>query len=362
MREVIQLIEDLIRFQTVHSDLAQIHACADFIEGYLQQAKIAVTREQHGDYPYLLVLPDGDYAPVLLMSHLDVVDGDAELFEPRIEGNRLYGRGSIDDKYAVALSLVLLRQFVERNRRLGQEASRVPFGILITSDEEIGGKQGALEALKTLQTDFCIALDGGNLHKIVVKEKGILHLRLIATGTSAHAARPWRGENAIENLIQDYLKLKPYFELTAPDHWHRTMNFSRFQAGRSTNQVPDRAEAFFDIRYTENDDIDTLVAQMQASVDGKLIVEKKEPLFIGGQSPYLDLLLQTCPETRTGSEHGASDARHLSKFGIPGIVWGAEGEMSQHTAGEYILIDSVEALYHKLSAFMTRVQDTLSAD
>jgi succinyl-diaminopimelate desuccinylase len=238
----------------------------------------------------------------------------------------------------------------------------VPFGILITSDEEIGGKQGALEALKTLRTDFCIALDGGNLQKIVVKEKGILHLRLNATGTSAHAARPWLGENAIENLIQDYLKLRPYFEITAPGHWHRTMNFSRFQAGRSTNQVPDRAEAFFDIRYTENDDIETLVEQMQASIAGQLIVEKKEPLFIGGQSPYLDLLLQICPETHTGSEHGASDARHLSGFGIPGIVWGAEGEMSQHTADEHLLIDSVETLYHKLSAFVSRVQDTQSAD
>jgi succinyl-diaminopimelate desuccinylase len=269
----------------------------------------------------------------------------------------LYGRGSIDDKYAVALSLVLLNAFVEKQRQRGGGQADVPFGILITADEEIGGRHGARAALKRLRTDFCVALDGGNLKKIVVKEKGIMHLRLIARGTAAHAARPWLGENAIEKLIDDYRRIKPFFEETAPDHWHRTCNFSRFQAGNSTNQVPDRAEAFFDIRYTENDDMDGLVEQMQLAVEGELIVEKKEPLFSGGRSAYLDLLLQVCPETAVGSEHGASDARHLSEHGIPGIVWGAEGEMSQHTADEHILIDSIEALYDRLCKFMQRIQD-----
>ena len=51
------------------------------------------------------------------MSHIDVVDGADELFEPKVQDGKLYGRGSLDDKYAVALSLLLFRnhlQFLEK--------------------------------------------------------------------------------------------------------------------------------------------------------------------------------------------------------------------------------------------------------
>lgn len=357
MQDIVELTKDLIRFQTVHTNPEQIQLCMGFIENYLKKNHLKYRRIQHSDYPSIWVMPADNYAPVLLMSHIDVVAGDPALFDPRVENGRLYGRGSIDDKYAVALSLVLLKEFVDALRRQGQGQADLPFGVLITADEEIGGRLGAREALKQLQTDFCIALDGGNLQKIVIKEKGILHLQLFARGRTAHGARPWLGENAIENLIRDYSKIKPFFETTTPDHWHRTINFSRISAGQSTNQVPERAEAIFDIRYTENDDVDALVEQLQQVISGELVVLKKDPLFIGGQSPFLDLLLQISPEIKLGSEHGASDARYLSDHGISGIVWGAEGEMSQHTANEYIVIDSLTELHRRLTRFLWRVMD-----
>ena len=357
MQSIIELTEELIRFQSVHAKPDQIRQCADFVESYLKNTNLKYRRKQHGGYPYIVVTPADGYAPVLLMSHLDVVAGDEALFTPRVENGRLYGRGSIDDKYAVALSLVLLKEFIEALRQQGRGQSELPFGVLITSDEEIGGRMGAREALKKLRADFCIALDGGNLQKIVVKEKGILHLKLIAGGKTAHGARPWLGDNAIEHLIQDYMKIKPLFNQTAPDHWHRTLNFSRIRAGESTNQVPDRAEAFFDIRYTENDDADALIEQMRAVIRGDLVVLKKDPLFDGMPSPYLDLLLEISPDTKTGCEHGASDARYLAEHGIAGIVWGAEGQMSQHTANEYLVIESLTELHRRLTRFLWRVME-----
>ena len=79
----------------------------------------------------------------------------------------------------------------------------MPFGIIITADEEIGGANGARQALKEIKAAFCVALDGGSLKKIVIKEKGIVRLKLVARGKTAHGARPWLGENAIEKLIED---------------------------------------------------------------------------------------------------------------------------------------------------------------
>ena len=255
VQPIVELTSELIRFKSMHSRPDEIQNCTAFIESYLVRHGIGFRRLDQNGVPTLLVLrPDGT-APVLLMSHIDVVDAPDALFEPRVENGRLFGRGSIDDKYAAALSLVLLAEWIERLRAAGKTQADLPFGILISGDEEIGGKNGARAALAQLRSDFAIALDGGNRKKIVVKEKGILRLKLIARGKTAHAARPWLGENAIEALIADYFALKAHFAAAAPDHWHRTLNFSRIQAGKAVNQVPDYAEALFDIRYTENDDM-----------------------------------------------------------------------------------------------------------
>jgi succinyl-diaminopimelate desuccinylase len=356
MEEIIKLTEDLIRFKTMHSQPDEIQRCMTFIEDYLKRGNAQYRRLDHNNSPSVIVMPQQNFAPVILMSHIDVVDAPDALFEPRIKDNALYGRGSIDDKYAAALSLVLVKNYLQRLRKEGHDQGHLPFGVVITADEEIGGANGAQQVLKDVKAEFCIALDGGSLKKIVVKEKGIVKLKLTASGKTAHGARPWLGENAIENLINDYQVLKTHFDLSAPDHWHRTLNFSRIEAGKASNQVPDHAEALFDIRYTENDDMEKIFQTIQAEIKGELVVEKKEPLFEGGDSPYLDLLLEITTDTEVGFEHGASDARFLCAHGINGIVWGADGDMSQHSADEHVNIDSLFKLYNLLDKFITKSQ------
>jgi succinyl-diaminopimelate desuccinylase len=353
MHSVVDLTKDLIRFRSMHSRPDEIQKCMVFVENYLTRHGVGYRRIEENGVPTLLVLrPDGS-APVLLMSHIDVVDAPDELFEPRVENGQLFGRGSIDDKYAAALSLVLAVEQLQKLKACGKSQADLPCGLLISGDEEIGGHDGARAALSHLKAEFAIALDGGNLRKIVVKEKAILRLKLIGRGKTAHGARPWLGENAIENLIADYFRIKRHFELTAPDHWHRTLNFSRIQAGKAANQVPDYAEALFDIRYTENDDMDAVVDAIRREIKGEVEVVEREPLFQGGSTPYLDRLLAAAGTPEIGCEHGASDARFLSEFGIPGIVWGADGDNSAHSVDEHLNIDSLLALHRILDEFLS---------
>ncbi|RUA00254.1 MAG: M20 family peptidase [Deltaproteobacteria bacterium] len=352
--EILRLTKDLIRFKTMHSAPDEIHRCADFISDYLKGHHIHHQTFEHNGYPSILILPRPDDAPILLMSHIDVVDAPESLFDPAEKDGSLYGRGAIDDKYAAALSLVLLKEHIQRLEKAGKGVDALPFGILITSDEEVGGHDGAEKVLADVKVDFCIALDGGTLNKVVSREKGLLTLKLIANGKSAHGARPWLGENAIENLIADFNTIKAEFNQTGPGHWHRTLNFSKIQAGQSFNQVPDRAEAIFDIRYTEDDDPETLFRLLQEKTSGELVIEEKEPMFLGGESPYLDLLVDMYGDIVVGNEHGASDARFLSVRGIRGIVWGPEGDNSAHTLTEHVRLDSLFALYDRLDAFMEK--------
>src|SRR5512143_814657 len=226
MTELVDLTKDLIRFKSMHARPEEIQACMGFMEKYLARHGVSYRRTEQNGIPTLLVLrPDGT-APVLLMSHVDVVDAPEELFAPRVENGKLFGRGSIDDKYAAALSLVLVVEQMEKLKARGKTQADLPCGLLISGDEEIGGHDGAQAALAQLKADFAIALDGGHLRKIVTKEKGIVRLKLVARGKAAHGARPWLGENAIEKLIADYFKVRAHFAATAPVHWHRTLNFS----------------------------------------------------------------------------------------------------------------------------------------
>ena len=176
-------------------------------------------------------------------------------------------------------------------------------------------------------------------------------------GKTAHGARPWLGENAIEALFEDIRIVQRFFaDLTAPDHWHRTANLSVIRAGESFNQVPDKAEALFDIRYTETDDIDDLVEQIRSAVSGTMTIQAREPMFNSPDSPCLDRLLALSPEIRTGVAHGASDARFLTQFNIAGIVWGADGNDSQHSEQEHVDIPSIARLYDLLDRFVDDLQ------
>lgn len=355
LEKIIVLTGELIRFKTTASRQSEIRLCFDFIKAYLAENRIDFLEKSYNDVSSVLILPQENFAKVLLLCHIDVVDAPDELFKPRIEDNRLYGRGSIDDKYAVALSLLLFKSYLDQAVRRGQTQKDLPFGILITSDEETGGYNGTRKILETLKTDFCITLDGGSIDKIVLKEKGLIKLKLISEGKAAHGSRPWLGENAIEKLMADYATIRLKFQESAPGHWHRTVNIGMFRAGNAVNQVPDRAEALLDIRYTENDNPRELIEDIQKSISSKVVVEKCEPLFWGGSSPYLDLLLEISNAIRIGREHGASDARFLMEHDIAGIVWGADGDLSQHSLNEHVNIDSLAVLYKRLDLFMGKI-------
>jgi succinyl-diaminopimelate desuccinylase len=354
METIIDLLSRLVAIPSTHSRPEEIDHCADTIVDWLEARRIECRKRVRNGVPTITALPAPDRTAILLMSHIDVVEAPPALFRPRRQGDRLYGRGTIDDKYAVALSMQLMHDHLERLRAEGRGQADLGFGLMITGDEEVGGKNGAKPTLAEIRADFAIALDGGRLDKVIVKEKGILRLKLVSRGRAAHGARPWLGTNAIEALVKDYQMLRAHFQETAPGHWHRTLNWSVVQAGQSVNQVPDRAEAIFDIRFTENDDPEALVADLREKLEGEIEILTLDPVFQAGTSPHMDRLREIVPEADWGREHGASDARFLAANGIPGIVWGADGNMSQHTADEHVELRSIARLYAYLDRFLRR--------
>ncbi len=359
MEEIIRLTKNLIRFKSTHSNPQGIKQCVEFIENYLRKYHIEYRRFVYGNSPSILVLPNPQtgVTPILLMSHVDVVDAPADLFSPLVKGTKLYGRGSLDDKYAVALSLVLLKKHIQQLQQQSKGQIDLPFGILITSDEETGGFNGAKKVLEKIKTNFCIVLDGGNVKKIVVKEKGCIRIKLVSKVKANRDMRLWTGENAIEKLIGDYGKLNTHFVKSAPEHRHRSIHFMNIHSEKSFQQVPEHAEALLDIRYTENDNMENLFDWMQSELQSEVIVESIAPLFPDGESPYLNLLLEIAKKSSLGFEDGSNDARFLLKNKINGIIYGADGKQSQHSLTEHVDIESIYELYGILNTFIKRSEE-----
>jgi succinyl-diaminopimelate desuccinylase len=356
MIEIIDLTKDLVQFKTMHSKPDEIHRCTAFIEKYLNTWDITYKRSDYQNSPTILVLPQNGFAPLLLMSHIDVVDAPDKLFTPVRRDGKLYGRGCFDDKYAVALSLVLLKNNLRRLRKQGRGQKELPFGVLITSDEEIGGFNGAKKTLAEIQTDFCIVLDGGNIEKIVVKEKGIARVKLTCRVKMNSDNRPGQEKNAVEKLMDDINTWETYFVKSAPENPHKAVVHNHIRSEKSLHDVSEFAEACLEIRYTESDDLEKMFTFMQKELHSDIVVENIEPLFPGGESEHLKLLLEISNKTQIGFEDGANDSRFLSQFGIKGIVWGADGNHSQHTMNEHVNIDSVYELYALLDAFIKRCE------
>lgn len=353
--EFIELTKELIRIQSTSSRPQELSRCADFIAHWLDRNHIRYTRMEFNSIPSICIMPgDTLRAPLLLNAHFDVVESDnTTLFEPDISNGKLYGRGAIDDKYGVALSLILFREKLKQLRSVGKKQSDMMFGVILTGDEETGGHNGMARIAELAEADFFIVLDGGKPDLIVTKEKGILLLELTATGTAAHAARPWLGESGFDILVEDYTKLRTIFTDSPDGHWHKTMVLSRCQAGNgSSNVVPQTAKATLDIRYTEEDNPHEIIAAIRSLVRSNVEITALEPVFCTGKTHYLDVLKTVVDKAYFASEHGASDARYFSKKKIPGVIWGADGEMSQHTDNEYLLLDSIQPFYTRLNQFI----------
>lgn len=354
MKEIIDLTKDLIRFETIHSKPREIKRCFEFIKNKLQNSGIEYQWFHHQKFPSLLVTPADGFAPIILMTHIDVVDGPRNLFKPFVKDGKLYGRGSVDDKYAVALSMILLKKQLQRLRNDGKDLKDLSFGLLITSDEEIGGFDGAKKVLQKIKTDFCIVLDGGCIEKMVVKDKGLVKLRLTSRVKAGGSSSSRQGENAVEKLIDDFIKIRNDCVRSVPAHPHRAVNICSIRSGTINRQIPEYAEALLHVRYTENDNMDRLLETLKNELHSELSIESVVPCFDQGPSLYLRLLLEIANSTSIGFEDQDNDARFLSAYGIHGVVWGADGNQSRHTMEEHVDIESISKLYHMLSEFLEK--------
>jgi succinyl-diaminopimelate desuccinylase len=286
--------------------------------------------------------------------HIDVVAAPTELFQMTLSGDRILGRGVSDMKFSIPLGVALL-----------SKQSSISFCLAITTDEEVGGFDGAAYLAEELmwRPKSLIVPDGGDNMSFVDKAKGIANFTVTATGKSAHASRPWDGHNALPSLCKLVIALEEkYGPNLINENWDTTLNFGQLHGGISTNQVCDSAVLKLDYRYPETDSkerIENELSELTQMIDPTLKIEAGPaglPTYTDITSPIVQKFLSSLQTTFEEKivikpTYGGSDARHFARFGTPVLMIKPHGG-DIHCQTEYIEIESTMKFYQGLRNFL----------
>lgn len=278
---------------------------------------------------------------VILNGHLDVVPGKQHQYQPRIKYSKLYGNGALDMKANLACLLTVFKDVASK--------LSYPLGLQLVTDEEVGGSNGTRYQIKKgVRADFVIAGETTNFN-IVNKAKGVLWLKILTNGETAHGAYPWRGKNSILDMNKFITELLKKYPIPDQEKWVTTVNLSRIQTTNKTfNKIPDNCEIWLDIRYIpEEGDIIIDTIKKMLPYGFKLEILVKEPAInIDENNQYIQKLKMTGEKVinrriKLYGAQGTSDLRHFAQVGCSGVEFGAIGEGigSDH---EWIDINSLE--------------------
>lgn len=342
-----QTLETLIAFASVDGNRMQKDACLDWIvTSFLKNAPVAVERGEFADCPYLLI--NDSKLSWLWFAHIDVVPGRPDQFHLRSEGDRLHGRGVKDMKGAALPFLLAYRDCCVH------EGEAPAVGILISTDEETGGKTIPMLLSNGLQTPIAFTPDTGSSPGVVVEHKGAAWLLLESRGAAGHAALPWEAVNPIPALGEAIRAIAKAYPPGAGGEWKMTVSITELSGSDAMNRIPATASAMLDVRYPPEEYSgarDVIAGLLPLLPEGCTLTVKEEgnPLRTDPEHPFIQRFLTTVEKVEGTKppfirEHGATDARHFSAAGVPAFLYGPRGG-GIHGDDEWVSLASLRQQY-----------------
>jgi acetylornithine deacetylase len=173
---------------------------------------------------------------VTLSTHLDTVP---PYVPPRVDGNRLYGRGACDAKGIAAAMLIAAQRLADA----GEERVDV---LLVVGEEK--GSPGARAANRLPATSKWLVNGEPTESKLASGGKGAQRVIVRVRGSEAHSAYAHLGKSALEPLLDLLPRLRAVALPVDPILGATTYNIGVLRAGTEANIVPGLAEAEIMIR------------------------------------------------------------------------------------------------------------------
>ncbi len=362
--ETVALLQELIRINSVNPDLVRggngEYQIARFLGNYLREMGLAVEyQEVKPGRPNVIgrLKGSGGGKSLMLNGHTDTVSVtgmDIAPLDPRVEGGKIYGRGSLDMKGGLAAMIAAVKGLVDSGVRLKGDLL-----LALVVDEEYASL--GTEALVTkYAADAAIICEPTNL-EIVIAHKGFAWIRIEVSGQSAHGSRPDLGIDAIvkagkvltavEDLQRDVLSRRQHPLLGSP-----SLHASIISGGTELSTYPDYCRLELEWRTLPYETKESVIEEVRLLLDrlsqadeqfraGFEVFFYRPGLEVAEDQPIVESLRRTFANRSDQSPRfagmgGWMDSAILAAAGIPSVIFGPAGA-GLHAAVEYVDCASV---------------------
>lgn len=276
---------------------------------------------------------------VVIAGHTDTVPlGRQESGEPNLptwmEGDVIWGRGTVDMKAGVAVQLSAAAELTDPGRGITW---------VFYDHEEVDSTLNGLGRLARnhpdwLEGDFAVLCEPSN-GGVEGGCNGTIRVEVTVPGVAAHSARAWMGENAIHRAGDVLDRLRDY----APrDHvevdglvYRESMNAVLISGGNAANVIPDRCVVTVNYRFAPSRSVEEAEQHLRKLFAGHdLSLTDAAP----GARPGLDHPAAAAFVEAIGRpptpKYGWTDVARFSGMGIPAVNFGPGDPLLAHRDDE----------------------------
>ncbi|OBG92343.1 succinyl-diaminopimelate desuccinylase [Mycobacterium sp. E136] len=290
---------------------------------------------------------------VLLAGHLDTVPV-ADNLPSRLVDGELHGCGTSDMKSGDAVFLHLAATVAEPTHDIT---------LVMYDCEEIEASANGLNRIEKelpdwLQADVAILGEPSGGY-IEAGCQGTLRVVISATGTRAHSARSWLGDNAIHKLGAVLDRLSSYQPRSVEIDgctYREGLSAVRIDGGIAGNVIPDAASVTVNFRFAPDRGVDEALHHVRDVFDG-LDVEIELTDAAAGALPGLTkpaaAALVQAAGGQVRAKYGWTDVSRFAALGIPAVNYGPGDPNLAHRVDERVETAKITAATDVLRRYLT---------
>jgi succinyl-diaminopimelate desuccinylase len=286
---------------------------------------------------------------VALFGHTDTVPLQGQV-GARIEGDRLYGLGATDMKGGLAVMVHMVEDLADRVVSVFYAGEEGPL-----AGNDLGPILDTIPALTGVEAG--IVMEPTN-REVQAGCQGSINANVTFLGESGHAARPWRGVNAVTRagrFLTMMDGLEPELHPIEGLEFKEVMSVTRAHGGVANNIIPGRFELNVNYRFSPDRTVEEAIQRLHDLCSAADEFEVAD-VALAAYPEVSHPLFQTLIEATGGvvsHKQGWTDVAQLAERGIPGINFGPGETALAHKPGESILLDDLDWAYR---ALMTTLQ------
>ena len=278
---------------------------------------------------------------VILAGHLDTVPIAGNV-PARRDADHIYGCGASDMKSGDAVFLHLAATVAEPVHDVT---------LILYDCEEIESSANGLGRIERelpdwLRGDVAILGEPSGGY-IEAGCQGTLRAVVSTTGTRAHSARSWLGDNAIHRLAPVLDRLAAYQGRVVDIDgctYREGLSAVRVDGGVAGNVIPDAAAVTVNFRFAPDRGTDAALAHVREVFDG-LQVELEQTDVAAGALPGLHhpaaAALVDAADGMVRAKFGWTDVARFAALGIPAVNYGPGDPNLAHRRDEWVSVAQI---------------------